>query len=406
MAFWNRKKEVRADDSSSSADITKGYLAAIIGNGVNEVTGADMAMKISTVYRCVDILSKGIAQLPLIIKRNRGDWFEATDDDIFGLAYLLKVQPNERMTAYELKRNAMIQVLLRGYAYILPLEGADSYERLVLLTPGSTVYDKYQNTYSVNDPVNHISGVFPADKVIHIRNLGLDGGYQGISTLSFAARVLAVSANADLYQVETFKSGGVLTGFVSGKGTGTIGFGTVQDKQLEKVADDIQGQLNSGKKIFNLPGEMSFNQLSLSSTDMQLLASKEFNVAEICRFFGVPLDKVFAGSGGNYKASEMSQVSFLTDTLAPYLEQIEQEFQIKLIPRDYYKDYRIDFDVEPLMQTDLTTQADYIGKTIAAGARTVNYWRKRLGQAPVKGGDAVLVSANLLELGSPKLRGE
>jgi HK97 family phage portal protein len=139
---------------------------------------------------------------------------------------------------------------------------------------------------------------------------------------------------------------------------------------------------------------------------MQLLASKEFNVAEICRFFGVPLDKVFAGSGGNYKASEMSQVSFLTDTLAPYLEQIEQEFQIKLIPRDYYKDYRIDFDVEPLMQTDLTTQADYIGKTIAAGARTVNYWRKRLGQAPVKGGDAVLVSANLLELGSPKLRGE
>lgn len=85
MAFWNRKKEVRADDSSSSADITKGYLAAIIGNGVNEVTGSDMAMKISTVYRCVDILSKGIAQLPLIIKRNRGDWLRLPTTTSSGL---------------------------------------------------------------------------------------------------------------------------------------------------------------------------------------------------------------------------------------------------------------------------------------------------------------------------------
>ena len=116
-------------------------------------------------------------------------------------------------------------------------------------------------------------------------------------------------------------------------------------------------------------------------------------------------DKVFAQQTSNYKASEMSQVAFLTDTLSPYLTQIEMEYQVKLIPREFYNDYRIDFDIEPMMQTDLGTQADYMTKTIAAGARTVNYWRKKLGQAPVEGGDAVLVSANLLELGSPKLRG-
>ena len=164
------------------------------------------------------------------------------------------------------------------------------------------------------------------------------------------------------------------------------------------MADNIEKQLASGKKIFNLPGEMSFNQISLSPSDIQLLETKTFNVLDICRFFGVHPDKVFAMQTANYKASEMSQVAFLTDTLQPVLTQIENELQIKLIPRELAMDYKIDFDIEPLLQTDLLTQADYINKTIQSGLRTVNHWRKKFGQAPVDNGDQVLVSANLKAL--------
>jgi HK97 family phage portal protein len=136
---------------------------------------------------------------------------------------------------------------------------------------------------------------------------------------------------------------------------------------------------------------------------LQLLETKQFNVLEICRFFGVHPDKVFAQQTTNYKASEMSQVSFLTDTLQPYLRQFELEFQIKLIPEKAYYSKRVDFDIEPLLQTDLNTQADYMTKTIATGVRTVNYWRMKLGQPPVEGGDKPLVSANLLPLNGEKM---
>lgn len=208
---------------------------------------------------------------------------------------------------------------------------------------------------------------------------------------------MAISTNADIANVETFKSGGILSGFVSGKG-GTVGFGTMQDKQLKSVADDIENQINSGKKIFNLPGEMSFNQISLSPADIELLSTKTFNVLDICRFFGVHPDKVFAQQSSNYKASEMSQVAFLTDTLQPILTLIEMEMQVKLIPRELDSMYRINFDIEPLLQTDLLTHADYMAKTIAAGVKDVNYWRKKSGQPPVENGDKVLVSANLKTL--------
>ena len=355
-------------------------------------------MKIAAVYRCVDIVSKGVAQLPLVVKRKQDDYFVIDNDDVFGLTYLLQMRPNERLSAYEFKRSIMIQLLIgKGNAYVYPQWGDDGYGSMILLSPGSCTYDVYSNTYIVSDPINKIYGTFDADEIIHFKNLSLDGGYTGVSTLTYAARTLAISANADSANVESFKTRGTLTGFVSGKNA-TIGFGAIQDTQLSDVANNIEKQLASGKKIFNLPGEMSFNQISLSPSDIQLLETKTFNVLDICRFFGVHPDKVFAMQTANYKASEMSQVAFLTDTLQPVLTQIENELQIKLIPRELAMEFKIDFDIEPLLQTDLLTQADYINKTIQAGVRTVNHWRKKFGQAPVPNGDKVLVSANLKAL--------
>ena len=397
MGFLDRFKTQRRENAPAENKVNLISYPVSIDAGSDFVTTKDLAMKIAAVYRCVDIVSKGVAQLPLVIKRKEDDYFVIDNDDVFGLTYLLQLRPNERLSAYEFKRSIMTQLLIgNGNAYIYP-QWSNGYEAMILLSPGSCTYDVYSNTYIVADPINKINGTFDADEIIHLKNLSLDGGYTGVSTLQYASRTLAISANADSANVESFKSRGTLTGFVSGKNA-TLGFGTIQDTQLQGVADSIEKQLASGKKIFNLPGEMSFNQISLSPADIQLLETKTFNVLDICRFFGVHPDKVFAQQTTNYKASEMSQVAFLTDTLQPVLTQIENELQIKLIPRELAMQYKIDFDIEPLLQTDLLTQADYINKTISAGVKTVNQWRKKFGQTPVEGGDKVLVSANLKSL--------
>ena len=397
MGFFDIfRKQQRSEEAPAAPNIITYPVS--IDAGADVVTRKELAMKIAAVYRCVDVVSKGVAQLPLVVKRKEDDYFVIDNEDVFGLTYILQMRPNERLSAYEFKKAAMVQILIgNGNAYVFPKWGDDGYDSLILLSPGSCTYDVYSNTYIVSDPINKVYGTFDADEIIHLKNLSLDGGYTGVSTLQYASRTLAISANADSANVESFKTRGTLSGFVSGKNS-TLGFGTIQDTQLQGVADNIEKQLASGKKIFNLPGEMSFNQISLSPSDIQLLETKTFNVLDICRFFGVHPDKVFAQQTANYKASEMSQVSFLTDTLQPILTQIENELQIKLIPRELAMQYKIDFDIEPLLQTDLLTQADYINKTISAGVKTVNQWRKKFGQAPVDGGDKVLVSANLKSL--------
>lgn len=398
MGFFDRFRTQKRSEVTETTNIITYPVS--IDSGTDLINRKELAMKIAAVYRCVDVVSKGVAQLPLVIKRREEDYFVIDNNDIFGLTYVLQMRPNERLSAFEFKRNIMIQLMIgNGNAYVFPKWGTDGYDSMILLTPNSCTYDVYSNQYVVSDPINKIYGIYDAGEIIHLKNLSLDGGYTGVSTLTYAARTLAISANADSANVESFRTRGTLSGFVSGKGS-TLGFGTIQDSQLQGVADNIEKQLASGKKIFNLPGEMSFNQISLSPADIQLLETKTFNVLDICRFFGVHPDKVFAMQTTNYKASEMSQVAFLTDTLQPVLTQIENELQIKLIPRELALEYKIDFDIEPLLQTDLLTQADYINKTIQAGVKTVNQWRKKFGQTPVEGGDKVLVSANLKALDS------
>lgn len=56
MAFWNKKKQ-QEEERSSSFD----YL---LYNGANSYS-TSKAMLLSTVYRCVEVISDSVAQLPL-----------------------------------------------------------------------------------------------------------------------------------------------------------------------------------------------------------------------------------------------------------------------------------------------------------------------------------------------------
>ena len=115
-----------------------------IDAGTDLVNRKELAMKIAAVYRCVDVVSKGVAQLPLVIKRKEDDYFVLDNDDVWGLTYLLQLRPNSRLSAFEFKKSIMIQILIgSGNAYIYPQWGANGYDSLILLSPGSVTYDVY-----------------------------------------------------------------------------------------------------------------------------------------------------------------------------------------------------------------------------------------------------------------------
>ena len=375
------------------------------GKTYTVATTTTSGMMLAAVWRCVDIVSGTVASLGIDIERRMGKYWQV--DENHPLELVLRLRPNEKVNSFDFWKAAVVEMLLHGNAYIYPYFNPDGQiSRLHLIPNGACTYDKQTDTYDINDDLNNLFTTCNGWRIVHLKNLSLDGGFTGVSTLTYAQKVLGVGGNLDSLQMDSFATGSTLRGFISGDSNLTQGFGAPQDDQLKAVKDNITKQLTSGAKIFTLPGTMKFNQLSLSPSDLQLVESKNLNVLDICRFFGVHPDRVFQSSSTNYKGSESAQTAFMTDTLFPLINKIETELTVKLIANNLLAKYRIKFNLDDYYIGDMGTKADYYTKMIAAGVLTPNEVRIREGHAPVNGGDAAYISCNVAPIDSAKIKGE
>mgnify|MGYP002752897980 FL=1 len=404
LKFWKTNK--KEPDLALEPVKERGYFETVtspdvtirnINEPVSMIIGPETAMKLATYYRCVSILSGSIASLPMQLKRKKNGVFMVDEGN--PLNYLLSVRPNSRQTASEMIRNAVIQMVNAGNAYIYPEWIGEELYSLILLSPGSVSYDKMLNIYMVNDPVNSIYVTLDCDEIIHLRNMSLDGGYTGESTIRYASKILGIAASANNQSEYNFQPGNTYKGFISGDAESTVkGYKEYKESQLEDIASRFREELRKGETITYLPGQTKFNPLSMSPADIQLMEQNKFSVLDICRFLGVHPDKAFAGQSQNYKASEMSQVQYMTDTLQPMLRQISNEFYVKLISKGLYSKYRIEFDLDAFYQTDIETMTMHMEKCIQYGIYTVNEYRAKKGLPPVSGGNEPMISCNVTPL--------
>ena len=352
------------------------------------------ALCVATVFRCVKLLSDAVAALPVQVMRRKGGIY--VDDLDSRLSFLMNVQPDGYMSAFDFWSQVVQQVLLEGNAYIVPVYSAAKMDidRMVLCGRWTVAFDTVSGIYHIHDTVNGISGQYTEDEVIHVKGMVLSDQRLGVSVLDYARLTMSIASVGDAETYDRFKNGGNVRGLV-GNDTSVRGFGEYQDKELQKTAADLDAQFHKGKHIVSLPGQVDFKQLSLSSTDMQFLESRKFTVREICRFFGVPPSFVFDDTSNNYKSAEMANVAFLSNTLNPLLRNIEAELQRKLFLPQQYGRRKIQFDRRGLYACDLDSRVKYQTATIAAGLYTVNEWRIEENKPTVEGGDKVLVSANL-----------
>ena len=359
--------------------------------GLAYIAPTGSAMNVATVYRCVNLLADSVANLPMqYLKLKHGIFVEDTDSR---LHYLLNVQPCSYMSAVDFWRLVVQYLLLNGNAYIVPLyEGMEIFQ-LALVDPTAVMHDATNDIYTINDVNSGVSGVYSESEIIHIKNYTRDGKV-GLSTIGFARTALDITSTGDAETLNRFANGGNVRGIVSND-TSVRGFGEYQDEELAKTATDLDDRFRTGERIVSLPGQVQFNPISLSSTDMQFLETRKFSVREICRFFGVHPSFVFDDTSNNYKSAEMANVAFLSNTLNPILRKIENELRRKLIAPALCCKRKFEFDRRGLFACDLESRIRYQSQTIAAGIYTVNEWRQAENKPAVVGGDKVLVSANL-----------
>ena len=115
---------------------------------------------------------------------------------------------------------------------------------------------------------------------------------------------------------------------------------------------------------------------------------------DICRFFGVSPTKAFDYDKVNYNSLEATQLAFLTDTLQPWLELIEEEFTRKLF-KPSESNLSVNFDDSQLLRADKQALADYYYKLFQIGAISQNEVRRALNLPPVADGDNTFIQINM-----------
>ena len=388
MKWFGKKKQTEVVEERSS---TFDYL--MYNTGANY--GTSKAMLLSTVYRCVEVISDSVAQLPLEPYKIDADGYRLKFTSHPSYRILNK-EPNNRMTRFTFIKTLVVSTLLKGngFAYIERDNKGNATalhyipSELVTIIPPTTIGENVM--YNVTGLSNSVESC----NMIHILNFSYDG-ITGISTLSHAKNTLGLAMDSESHASGFFKGGANLAGILTVQSTLTSKQKQDLKTSWQTAFSPTTGQPNG---VAVLEGNMEFKPITVNPSDAQLLETREFNVIDICRFFGVSPVKAFDLSKSSYSTVEATNLSFLTDTLSPLLEKIELEFERKIYKPSEKESIDVRFDTSRLLRADKQSLASYYSTLFNIGVVSLNEIRKELDLASVEGGDNHFVQVNLMEV--------
>lgn len=363
--------------------------------GSKNVT-ADGAMKISAVWRCVNLISGGVATLPLDLKRRTGD--RRIDADDHPLWQLLRRKPNRWQTPAEFMRMLQASVLLRGNGYAYKVYSRNQVIELIPLN-ADNVEVKQERDLSLTYTVTLPSGVrtlLKQSDVLHLRGLTMDG-VTGLSVLTHAREAMALAISTESHAGSLFNNGTRVGGILKHPGQ-------LKKEGQEALRESLEyyraGAAREGRDLILEEG-MEYQRMTMTSVDAQFIQTRVQSLAEIGMYFGVPLHLI----GLNDKASswgtgiEQMGIGFVTYTMQDWFTMWEQAIARDLIG-DKEPDIYAKFNSAALLRGDTKARYDAYATGRQWGWLSSNDIRALEDMNPIENGDDYLVPLNMVPAGA------
>ena len=371
----------RGGKQGYDADTGFNFVTVSNNNTAGEQVNVENLLEEPTVSSCVSVITNGITQLPMCVKRMNPDGTFVILDN-HPIKSLLK-RPNAYQTPTEFKSSIITSLLTHGNCFIRiiragnPDDGSNTSGRPIQLVPMDPI-DITIGANSFGIPVYHHEtfGTVVAENIIHIRDITTVNP-QGHSRLLLAAEVIGAKKAADRLMGETFKSGVNLSYAIETQAPLTEDQKKIYSAQLEKLHGS--GGLNRGGIILLDSGTIKpVKGLTPADADLRELRARLIN--EIAGTLQVP--SFMVGGTGNDKYNNVRQrlTSFHRDTLQPIIANIEEAMSYKLLDND---NESIWFDISDYIKGDIDSQGAYARENVRAGIWTQNEARLYLGMNPM-----------------------
>ena len=284
------------------------------------VTGTS-ALGLSAVWRCIDILSNGVAQLP---------WEEVRADAELPPSRLV-LRPQAQRTRREWTSLVVSTLALYDVCYLLKVGGLDSEGVTVGLWPldPSIVSPVTSDTWSFLPPDEYyISGTrMSADNIVVLHRSPQPGVADGLGGVIQMARVTFAAAQAaEAYASRYWQAGGAPTTVLETDANMPPEVGVqFSDRWRERrsMGPDYAPVLSGGLKA---------KQFGADPTAQAAVEARKEQVADIGRYFGVPTRILNAPAGDTetYATSKSGNMDLVRYTLSNYIHAIEDAISDQL----------------------------------------------------------------------------
>ncbi|WP_205041995.1 phage portal protein [Rhodoligotrophos defluvii] len=325
-----------------------------------------IAMRNTTVLRCVSLISFAIGMLPLHLQR-KNTKENATDHPLFRI---LHRRPNAWQTAFEF-RSLMQQRALgasgsgtKGDAYALIVRSGS---RILQLVPLETdrVTPQQNSDWSLDYVYQRPTGgtvTLPQSDIFHLRYGLSEDGITGLSLVKQAAEAIALAIQADTGAARLFRNGMLVGGALKHKNT----LSAEAYERLRESMAEREGAQNAHRWMILEEG-MEANPFAQTGRDSQHLETRAHQVEEISRPFGVPrpllnVDETSWGSG-----IDVLGQFFVRFALNPWFEAWQQAIERSLLTEREADLYEAKFNAGGLLRGSMKDQADFFAKGLGAG---------------------------------------
>ncbi len=377
--------------------LTGGSYYGGAGVAVTEQT----AMAVGAVYACIGLIGGAMASIPFHFYK-RGDGSRTRVDH--RLWWMFNESPWENWTASAAWMFTVQSIGLRGDGF-WEIKRKNKYSLSVDSIEGfephhpDRVYANKHDDGSLYYVVQTDSGqlrIIEAEDMLHFTGVGFDGK-RSISPLKAALRSASGIAMAADEHAGSFFRNGARPDFVIRAPN------KPSDDQLDVIRktwySKHQGPMRSHLPAI-LTGGMEVQELTMSAEDAQLIATRNFQVQDIARIFGVPphmigyTEKTTSWGSG----VESMSIGFVRYTLRRYMDGFQQEINRKLWPKNVA--LFGEFNADALQDGDSKAQSEYFGKALGGpgtqGWMTINEVRRLKNLPPIEGGDEVIRSGQAL----------
>lgn len=358
------------------------------------------ALQAGTVYACVRRLSEDLAKLPINIRRKTSKGWKVADKH--PLVGLLR-KPNGWQTTFELVSYLITSLQLRGNSYLYMDRGNDgSVKRILPLIPErvQTFLDERGTIYYAitNTMLGSETYFETIENVAHIRNISLDGGITGVSPIACSQDVLGLALAAQRHGALYFKQGTNLGGVIQMTNR-------LSPEAALRISQSWQAAYSGSDnhhRVAVLEEGCTFQPLTISPEESQLIETQRWSAEQICRVFAVPPWLVgLPVSSGVYSNVEQSMIMYVTNTLQGLATKIEQELERVLLFDDERERFDIAFDFDSLLRGDLKSRMESYQIAALNGILSINEIRQREGLEAIDGGDEHRVPVNLSPASNP-----